>query len=109
MNRAATGSSHHQVGSTTVRVARRGRSWQRLSNAVGLLAWPATKRLYIVAGGEVFRSPDGGRRLEHRGAIGGEAAALLAEGPDELYVVLHDGTIKRSTDGRATWAIRSTP
>jgi photosystem II stability/assembly factor-like uncharacterized protein len=59
--------------------------------------------------GEVFRSPDAGRRVDLRGRIGGQPAALLAQGPDDLYVALHDGTIKRSTDGGATWTVRSTP
>ena len=85
-----------------------GASWKRVSEAVGLLAWP--DRLYLIAGGgQAFASRDGGRRLEHRGEIGGQPAALVAEGPSELYVALHDGTIKRSIDGGATWAVRSTP
>jgi hypothetical protein len=85
-----------------------GQSWKRISDAVGLLAWPG--RLYlIVGGGQVFASQDGGRRLEHQGEIGGQPAALVAEGPRELYAALHDGTIKRSTDGGASWAVRSTP
>jgi hypothetical protein len=33
----------------------------------------------------------------------------VAEGPKEFYAALHDGTIKRSTDGGATWTVRSTP
>jgi photosystem II stability/assembly factor-like uncharacterized protein len=85
-----------------------GEGWRRVSEAVGLLAWPG--RLYLVAGGgQVFASRDGGRRLDHRAEIGGQPAALVAEGPNELYVALHDGTIKRSSDGGATWAVRSTP
>ena len=87
-----------------------GQSWRLINRAVGLLAWPATDRLYLVAGGgKVFRSPNGGRALQQRGGTGGEGAALLAQGPDELYVALHDGTIKRSTDGGASWRVRSTP
>jgi hypothetical protein len=87
-----------------------GRSWKQVGKAVGLLAWPATERLYLVAGGgQVFRSPDGGRRLDHRGEIGGQPAAFVAEGAADLYVALHDGTVKRSTDGGATWTVRSTP
>jgi Sortilin, neurotensin receptor 3, len=83
----------------------RGESWKRVSEAVGLLAWPG--RLYLIAGGgQVFASRDGGRRLEHEG---GQPAALVAEGPRELYVALHDGTIKRSVDGGAKWTVRSTP
>jgi hypothetical protein len=85
-----------------------GESWKRVSEAVGLLAWPG--RLYLIAGGgQVFASRDGGRRLTHQGEIGGQPAALVAEGPRELYVALHDGTIKRSIDGGATWRVRSTP
>jgi len=87
-----------------------GESWQQVSEALGLLAWPTGGHLYLVAGGgQVFASRDGGRRLEHQGEIGGQPAALVAEGPRELYVALHDGTIKRSTDGGATWTVRSTP
>lgn len=85
-----------------------GASWERVNDAVGLLAWP--ERLYLIAGGgQVFASRDGGRRLEGEGEIGGQPAALVAEGPRELYAALHDGTIKRSTDGGATWTVRSTP
>ena len=85
-----------------------GESWDRISESVGLLAWP--DRLYLIAGGgQVFASGDGGRQLEEQGEIGGEPAALVAEGPRELYVALHDGTIKRSIDAGATWTVRSTP
>jgi photosystem II stability/assembly factor-like uncharacterized protein len=85
-----------------------GESWKRVSAAVGLLAWPG--RLYVVVGGgQVFASPDGGRRLEPQGEIGGQPAALVAEGPREIYAALHDGTIKHSTDGGATWTVRSRP
>jgi hypothetical protein len=87
-----------------------GESWKRMSAAVGLLAWPTGHPLYLVAGGgQVFASSDGGRSLEHRGEIGGEPAALLAEGAEKLYVALHDGTIKRSSNGGANWVVRSTP
>ncbi|MEX2049528.1 MAG: hypothetical protein WEB90_08125 [Gemmatimonadota bacterium] len=86
-----------------------GESWQRLDPIVALLAWPAPKRLYLLDGsGAVFVSADGGGNLTRRGEIGGEPAALLAV-EDELYAALHDGTIKRSTDGGATWAVRSSP
>jgi hypothetical protein len=83
--------------------------WRRLGEPVGLLAWPATDRLYLVAaGGQVFESPDGGRTLRHRGEVSGEPAAFLAVASD-LYVALHDGTIVRSADRGATWTVRSTP
>lgn len=87
-----------------------GKSWERLGNAVGLLAWPTTGRLYLVDGrGRAMMSSAGGRELETRGNIGGQPAALLAAGKEELYVALHDGTIKRSTDGGRTWTVRSRP
>jgi len=87
-----------------------GKDWTTKGSVAGLLAWPASNRLYAIAGtGEVFRSPDAGRSLDLRGRIDGQPAAFLAEGPDDLYVALHDGTIQRSTDGGATWAVRSTP
>ena len=85
-----------------------GGSWRRIAEAVGLLAWP--KRLYLVDGaGQVFVSRNGGHRLERQGETGGTPAALVATGPNELYVALHDGTIKRSSDGGATWTVRSSP
>lgn len=87
-----------------------GGSWSRLNDAVGLLAWPVAERLYLVADqGSVLASSDGGRTLARRGEIGGQPAAFLAVGEDELYAALHDGTIKRSTDGGVTWTVRSTP
>ena len=87
-----------------------GGGWKRLNDAVGLLAWPAADRLYLVdARGTVLASGDGGRTLAKHGTIGGEPAALLAVGKDELYVALHDGTIKRSTDAGTSWTVRSSP
>jgi len=87
-----------------------GLSWKTIGDAVGLLAWPTPGRLFLVDGdGNVFLSTNGGARFERRGAIGGQAAALLGQGADELYAALHDGTIKRSTDGGSTWSVRSTP
>ena len=87
-----------------------GESWERIGDQVGYLAWPASDRLFLVdGGGEVYLSSNGGTRFEHRGSIGGQPAAFLGQSADELFVALHDGTIKASTDGGATWAVRSTP
>ena len=88
-----------------------GSSWVHAGETVGLLAWSARDGLYLVSGdGRVFASRNsGGRTLNPRGQIGGEPAALLADGEDELFVALHDGTIQRSTDGGATWSVRSKP
>jgi len=87
-----------------------GRSWKRIGDQVGLLTWPDPGRLFLVDGaGNVFLSADGGSRFERRGEIGGRPAALLGQGADELFVALHDGAIKRSSDGGMTWRVRSTP
>jgi hypothetical protein len=87
-----------------------GRTWRVLRGAVGLLAWPAPARLFQVDGsGVVHASRDSGKRWRSIGDIGGQPAAFLAETAEDLYVALHDGTVKRSTDGGKTWAVRSTP
>jgi hypothetical protein len=87
-----------------------GRSWRQRGNAVGLLAWPAPGRLFLVDGaGDVFLSTDAGRRFGPRGTVGGQPAAFLGREADELFVALHDGTIKRSPDGGSTWTVRSAP
>jgi len=87
-----------------------GQSWERIDDQVGYLAWPAPDRLFLVDGvGDVFLSSNGGTRFERRGSIGGQPAAFLGQSADELFVALHDGTIKLSIDGGATWAVRSTP
>lgn len=87
-----------------------GRSWKRIGDQVGLLAWADRERLFLVDGaGSVFMSGDHARTFRHRGAIGGEPAALLGRRGGELYAALHDGTIKRSGDGGRTWSVRSMP
>jgi hypothetical protein len=87
-----------------------GQSWKRRNDAVGLMAWPAAERLYLVDDqGKMLVSSNGGLTLMKRGEVGGQPAALVAVAKDDVYVALHDGTIKHSTDGGATWTVRSTP
>jgi photosystem II stability/assembly factor-like uncharacterized protein len=87
-----------------------GRSWRPLGDKVGLLAWPAPADLVLVDGaGRVHASRDAGRRWSALGNIGGQPAAFLAQSAKELYVALHDGTVKRSADGGRSWAVRSSP
>ena len=87
-----------------------GTSWETIGDGVGLLAWPSPGRLFLVDGdGNVFLSTDGGARFGRRGQIGGEPAALLGQGADELYAALHDGTVLQSTNGGETWSVRSVP
>ena len=87
-----------------------GRQWRRLRSAAGLLAWPARGRLFHVdASGRLRASDDGGERWTAIGTVGGKPAALEAQTARELYVALHDGTVKRSRDGGRSWSIRSRP
>ena len=87
-----------------------GRAWAFEGEGVGHLAWPAPGRLYLVTtAGQARMSRDGGERWTTVGDVGGAPAAFLAQTSRELYVALHDGTVKRSPDGGRTWAIRSTP
>lgn len=75
----------------------------------GLLAWPAAGRLLLVdGGGRVLRSGDRGGKWQAVGALGGQPSAFIAHGRD-LYAALADNTVKRSTDGGRTWAVRATP
>jgi hypothetical protein len=65
--------------------------------------------MFVVDGdGEVWRA-NGAGRWEGRASVGGQPAALDSGPRDELLVALHDGTIKLSTDGAASWSIRSRP
>jgi hypothetical protein len=87
-----------------------GETWRLVGGPAGLLGWPQRGPLYILdVSGKVFTRPEVGSSLHHVGAIGGEPAAFLAHTTDELYAALHDGTIKRSTDGGKTWGVRSEP
>ena len=85
-----------------------GRSWFPVDAPAGLIAWD--EGLTIVdADGVVHAAQDLGRRTRPVGNIDGQPAALES-GPDgELYVALHDGTVKRSDDGGRDWTVRSTP
>jgi catechol 2,3-dioxygenase-like lactoylglutathione lyase family enzyme len=87
-----------------------GQTWRNRGLQTGLLAWPEPASLYTVRpGGEVYWSGDAGGSWTPVGQVGGEPAALLAVSSEELYVALHDGTIKESSDRGATWKVRSTP
>jgi hypothetical protein len=86
-----------------------GRTWRALGGNVGLLAWPDPARLLLVDGtGQVHVSRTSGRRWRAIGDIGGQPAAFLAQ-TQELYVALHDGTVKWSADAGRSWEVRSAP
>jgi photosystem II stability/assembly factor-like uncharacterized protein len=87
-----------------------GRDWTGLTAGIGLIAWPNAETVYLVeANGNVLVSGDSGDSWVRRGNIGGQPAALLGRSVGDLYVALHDGTIKRSTDGGRSWNVRSRP
>jgi hypothetical protein len=84
-----------------------GRRWRSTSGPVGLVGWPQPEAAYLVAlDGRVSRSADAGGRWRPIGATGGSPAAFESAGGD-LYVALHDGTIKRSSNGGRNWMLRS--
>jgi hypothetical protein len=85
-----------------------GSGWRPLADRGALLAWTAAGDLFEARfDGAVAHSSDGGRTWKDVGTVGGQPAAFDNAG-DELYVALHDGTVKRSKDGRA-WQLRSLP
>lgn len=87
-----------------------GRSWQRAPGDVGLVAWPAPNRLYLVnATGEVQVSEDGAQDWRPTGKIGGQPAALTAVSGSEVYAALADGTVLQSADGTESWDVRVQP
>jgi len=80
-----------------------GRRWRAVAGPSGLVAQLGSRSYVVSADGEVSAG-DGGRRFRRLGEIGGQPSAFeAAEG--ELYAALHDGTIKRSSDGES-WAVR---
>jgi hypothetical protein len=82
--------------------------WRPLTDEAGLLAWTETTGLFVVRfDGQVARSRDGGRTWQKIGTVDAQPAALDSAG-DELYLALHDGTVKYSHDGRK-WQLRSHP
>lgn len=86
-----------------------GRRWDRLDDRTGLLVWPRAGELYLVEGsGAVVRSSDQGRTWAEVGEVGGQPAAFEAVG-DDLYVALHDGAVRVSEDGGASWSVRIPP
>lgn len=85
-----------------------GRRWRRLGPGGGLVAW--SRRVAVVRfDGRVLAADEPGARFAPVGRVGGQPAALDAGPGGDLYVALHDGTVKRSRDAGASWTIRSAP
>jgi photosystem II stability/assembly factor-like uncharacterized protein len=87
-----------------------GKAWRPLrDDTAGLLAWPAADRLYTVdRQGQVQRSSDDGRQWQPAGGIGGQPVTFIAH-ETELYAAFADSTVKRSSEGGATWTVRAAP
>ena len=87
-----------------------GASWRLVSRESGLLAWPASSRLYLARrDGRVLVSIDDGRSFTPRGALARAPTALLARTERELYAALRDRTVHRSLDGGRSWSLYTTP
>jgi photosystem II stability/assembly factor-like uncharacterized protein len=85
-----------------------GATWRLIGRDAGLLAWPSARRLLLVPpDGRVLVSADEGERWDRLGEIGVQPTALLAANERDLYAAVADGTIVASTDGGATWRVRS--
>lgn len=85
-----------------------GQTWRKSGSETGFVAWRTpTDRVMADEKGRVLSSNGrtGWRRV---GDVGGPPAAFEAAGRD-LYVALHDGTIKRSANGGESWKVRFRP
>ena len=87
-----------------------GGTWRPVNQQLaGLLAWPERGTLFLVdQAGQVQRSSDGARTFSAAGSVGGQPGAFTAQDGD-LYVGLSDSTVRRSTDGGASWTVRAAP
>ncbi len=84
-----------------------GRNWSRLGEQIALVAWAAPERLFILdQDGKVGVSSNGGRSFRPAGDVPGEPVAFMAAG-NELYVALSNNKVMRSTDGGASWSLRT--
>lgn len=87
-----------------------GRSWRSVEGEPGLLSWPEPGALFLIdKNGSVLVSSETAGDWQPVGNVGGPIAAFEATSADELYAALHDGSIGESTDGGATWQVRSMP
>lgn len=98
-------------GAVLYRSQNGGRTWHVVASGVaGYLAWPAAKQVFVATLDGALLSAEGATGpWRSRGGLGSPVAALLAVDERTLFVALHDGTIKQSSDGGVTWKVRATP
>jgi hypothetical protein len=85
-----------------------GRRWSRRGGDPGLLGWREDGTLIRVSPSGGVDASSNGRDWRRAGDVAGQPAAFEVE-EGGLYVALHDGTVKRSTDDGRTWEVRSRP
>jgi hypothetical protein len=87
-----------------------GRSWRPRDTTFGArLVWPSKDALYSVdRNGKVRVSPDGGRRWEDRGDIGGLPSEVALGRKGEVLAAVVGGKIRRTKDGGRSWSTMTT-
>jgi photosystem II stability/assembly factor-like uncharacterized protein len=87
-----------------------GQSWRPRDTTFGArLVWPRKDALYSVdRNGKVRVSPDGGRRWEDRGDVGGLPSEVAVGRQGEVLAAVVGGKIRRTKDGGRTWSTVAT-
>ena len=83
-----------------------GATWKpRAYMPAGQIAWTSGRAMTVVdVSGAAWHSRDGGRKFKQTGSVGGEPAAVAVDGKAVL-AALHDGSVKRSTNGGRSWKV----
>ena len=84
------------------------RTWERLGEGSGLLAWGRAGLLVAAGDGSVHVSRDGGRTLERASRLSGPPEAVAAHG-SAFFAAVHGGVVHVSEDGARTWQVRAAP
>jgi hypothetical protein len=79
--------------------------WRQVRDRAGLLAWTDGGLYSVDSEGVVRLARRDLSRAKTVGRVGGSPAAFNAVNARNLYVALHDGTIKRSSDGGRSWQV----
>ena len=87
-----------------------GQSWRPRDTSFGArLVWPSKDALYSVdRNGKVRVSPDGGRKWEDRGDVGGLPSEVAVGRQNEVLAAVVGGKIRRTKDGGRSWSTVTT-